>query len=123
MDITEVDEVARGRVWIGSDALDIGLVDRIGGLDDAVASAASLADLEQDTYGVKYVKRELTISEQILMQYAKLLGALFGEAGDGADGLQVLIQRFAMLLQDPFELLDAWNDPRGVYLHCFCELQ
>jgi protease-4 len=123
MEIAEVDEVARGRVWIGSDALDIGLVDRIGDLDDAVASAASLADLEEDAYGVKYVKRELTISEQILMQYAKLLGVLFSDAGGRADGMQILIQRFAALLSDPLELLDAWNDPRGVYLHCFCDVQ
>lgn len=43
----EVNEVAQGRVWTGSEALKIGLVDRIAGLDEALASAASLADLEK----------------------------------------------------------------------------
>lgn len=47
----QVNEVARGRVWTGEDALDIGLVDEIGTLDDAVAYAASQANL--DDYRLK----------------------------------------------------------------------
>ncbi|GAB5538254.1 MAG: signal peptide peptidase SppA [Salibacteraceae bacterium] len=42
----EVDSIARGRVWIGSDALEIGLIDEIGNLDDAIAYAAQQAELE-----------------------------------------------------------------------------
>ncbi len=42
----QVDEVARGRVWTGLDAIEIGLVDEIGGLDDAVAYAAQVANLD-----------------------------------------------------------------------------
>ena len=38
-----VDEIGQGRVWTGADALEIGLVDQIGTLDDAVAYAAELA--------------------------------------------------------------------------------
>ena len=45
MDVAKVDEIAQGRVWIGTDALEIGLVDKIGGLDEAIASAASRAGL------------------------------------------------------------------------------
>jgi protease IV len=41
----QVHEIARGRVWTGADALGIGLVDRLGGLDDAVAEARSKAGL------------------------------------------------------------------------------
>lgn len=41
-----VDAIAQGRVWTGSDAMGIGLTDRIGGLADAVACAARLAGLE-----------------------------------------------------------------------------
>jgi protease-4 len=41
-----VDSVGQGRVWSGSRALQLGLIDRIGGLNDAVASAASLAKLK-----------------------------------------------------------------------------
>jgi protease-4 len=38
----QVDAIAQGRVWTGSEALKIGLVDKIGGLDDAIVKAASL---------------------------------------------------------------------------------
>ena len=42
----QVNEVARGRVWTGADALEIGLVDEIGGLDDAIAYAVEAANLD-----------------------------------------------------------------------------
>lgn len=42
-----VHAIAQGRVWTGGRAVDIGLADRVGGLQDALASAATLADLEE----------------------------------------------------------------------------
>ena len=45
MEVPAVDDIAQGRVWAGSDALGIGLVDEIGTLQDAVVYAASLACL------------------------------------------------------------------------------
>ncbi len=48
MTMARVDSVGRGRVWSGSDALEAGLVDRIGGLVDAVRCAAGLAGLDED---------------------------------------------------------------------------
>ena len=42
---SDIEKIAQGRVWLGSDALKIKLVDQLGGLDDAVAKAASLAKL------------------------------------------------------------------------------
>ena len=43
-----VQEIARGRVWTGEDALTLGLVDKIGGLDVAARTALELADLDPD---------------------------------------------------------------------------
>ena len=43
MTVAQVDSIGQGRVWSGSQALKIGLVDRIGGLDDAIKEAASLS--------------------------------------------------------------------------------
>ncbi len=51
MSMAQVDSVAQGRVWSGVEALEIGLVDEIGTLDDAIAAAAEMASL--DTYGIK----------------------------------------------------------------------
>lgn len=47
LDSTLVDSIAQGRVWTGTRAIQIGLVDRIGGLNEAIASAASMAGLEK----------------------------------------------------------------------------
>jgi len=46
MSVEEVDKVAQGRVWSGSDAYNIGLVDSLGGLEEAVVYAAKLAETE-----------------------------------------------------------------------------
>ena len=45
MSVTEVDQLAQGRVWIASDALSNGLIDEIGELEDAIAYAANLVDV------------------------------------------------------------------------------
>ena len=51
----EVDGIAGGRVWSGKDALDIGLIDMFGGLEEAIEVAASMAGL--DTYRVESLPR------------------------------------------------------------------
>ncbi|WP_028298896.1 signal peptide peptidase SppA [Olivibacter sitiensis] len=43
----QVDSIGQGRVWTGSQAMAIGLVDKLGGLDDAIKAAASKAKLEE----------------------------------------------------------------------------
>ena len=47
MTFTQVDAIAQGRVWAGSDALRLGLVDKIGGLDDALAYASNLVKVKE----------------------------------------------------------------------------
>ncbi len=46
MSVAQVDSVGQGRVWTGAEALKIGLVDKIGGMDDAIKEAAKLAKLK-----------------------------------------------------------------------------
>jgi protease-4 len=52
----EINEVGQGRVWTGSQALEIGLVDELGGIELAVSSAAELAEL--DAYSVTHVSTQ-----------------------------------------------------------------
>lgn len=47
MPVPSVDSIAQGRVWVGTDALEIGLVDELGGLDAAIEKAATLAGLDE----------------------------------------------------------------------------
>lgn len=70
--VAEVDAIAQGRVWTGADALELGLVDEIGDLSDAICYAASLADLEQGGYSVCDYPAVLTPWQQILMQLGSL---------------------------------------------------
>lgn len=53
MTFEQVHEVARGRVWTGSDAAKIGLVDEIGGLNKAILVAAELAELDEEEFRLK----------------------------------------------------------------------
>ena len=56
MEQSAVDEIGQGRVWAGSDALKIGLVDALGNIDDAIAKAAELAKLEN--YKISYYPKK-----------------------------------------------------------------
>ncbi|MDZ4756737.1 MAG: signal peptide peptidase SppA [Bacteroidota bacterium] len=60
----EVDNMARGRVWTGEDALKIGLVDKIGGIDDAIKKAAELAKLKD--YRIKVLPQMKNPLEKFL---------------------------------------------------------
>ncbi len=69
MEIDEIDAAARGRIWSGVQAQNNGLVDVIGGLDDAVALAARAAGLEDDQYRLRYYPRQKTILEELLSDF------------------------------------------------------
>lgn len=67
-----VDSIAQGRVWTGTDALKIGLVDEIGTLEDAVAYAASMAgDSDVGNWGIVNYPKPLTAIEQLMQQFGK----------------------------------------------------
>ncbi|MGI4879863.1 MAG: signal peptide peptidase SppA [Janthinobacterium lividum] len=76
--IARVDEIAQGRVWSGADALRLGLVDHVGGLDDAVAAAARAAKLTGTVRTVD-IEKAPSLPLQLLGQ---LLG--FGQTDDQA---------------------------------------
>ncbi|TNE87400.1 MAG: signal peptide peptidase SppA [Deltaproteobacteria bacterium] len=69
MTYDEVHAVAQGRVWTGEQAVERGLVDEIGGLDDAVAKAAELAKI--DDYGIDRLPRQKDFMEVLLEDLAK----------------------------------------------------
>ena len=69
-DTAYVDSIAQGRVWTGLRAKEIGLVDRFGSLDDAIASAARMAKLEK--YQVKEYPETGNIFDDLLGKSAPL---------------------------------------------------
>jgi protease IV len=59
-----VDSIAQGRVWSGKDALKIGLVDKLGGLQDAITCAARMA--KADKYNIRNYPQRPSLLEQIM---------------------------------------------------------
>lgn len=105
MTTEDVDSIARGRVWTGRDALEKGLVDAHGGLQDALAVAAELAELEQ--YETKWISPEMSFLESLThvlnVRQADLLDSVLGRVG----------MQWAAL-QTPYLLVD----PRQQFVLC-----
>mgnify|MGYP000185296044 CR=1 FL=1 len=62
--VAEADSLAQGRVWSGVDAKRLGLVDELGNLEDAIAEAAKMADLEE--YGIRKLPKYKSGFERML---------------------------------------------------------
>ena len=91
MNIEQVHEIAQGRVWSGEDAIEIGLVDEIGSLDDAIAHAVSLAEV--DDYNVAVYPKPKTEFERIMELFdmeAKMGKKINRELGAYADTFNYL---------------------------------
>lgn len=63
--VAQVDSIGQGRVWTGAEALRLGLVDEMGGLDAATADAAKRAGLEPDSYQVVGFPAQKDLFEEI----------------------------------------------------------
>ena len=112
MTTEEVEAVAEGRVWTGERAHALGLVDHLGHLDDAVAAAAELADIEN--YKVRTIEEPLSPQEVLLEQALENLG-LAPRVGAPTGIAHRLVEEVRPLL--------ALNDPRNVYALCeACQL-
>jgi protease-4 len=88
MSYDEVDAIARGRVWTGSDALEVGLVDELGDLDAAIAHAAELAGLDSlDEAGIVFLPETVDPLEAFVRDLAgaEMLGDALVSAGIPAE--------------------------------------
>lgn len=122
--VEEIDAVARGRVWSGAQAKERGLVDEFGGLRDAIAEAARLADLGgKDRWRVRYVERTATPLER---WFARFVEGSVGRSLVGGSGLaRTLLERVAPRARQDLELLEhvlatAPGMPVKTLAYCFC---
>ena len=119
IDKDTVDGIAQGQVWTGTDALEFGLVDAIGGLDAAVGAAANLAGLSADSYGTKSFEQELGPTEQMIVNMlsgAARLGVDLPSTKRPSGTAEMIIG----LLSEVAAPLTRFDDPKGIYAHCFC---
>jgi protease-4 len=117
----EVDAVAQGRVWSGRDALKLGLVDKLGGFDDAVKAAAKRASLAAGQYSLDYLEPELSWAQELAQNVkAGPLGGLVASALPVAP--QEALLRSPALAPLEREAL-RWSRmaaPNHLYAYCFC---
>ena len=119
----EVHEVAQGRVWIGRDALAKGLVDALGGYDDAVKAAAELASLKEGEYRVQRAEPELDWAQSLAMRLKMSVAAQAGRVlGQHNSLLVTLAGQFTPLQRELLRLQQGARPGRAV-AYCFCTVQ
>ncbi len=116
-----VDQIGQGQVWTGNEAIENGLVDNLGSLDDAVIAAATLAGLEEGEFGTFIIETELTASEQIVVDFLSVASR---------SGIDIsrwvrtpeFVSQFLENIDSSIAGLVGLDDPRGMYTHCLCDL-
>jgi protease-4 len=119
----EIDTIAQGRVWSGSQALERGLVDQLGGLNDAIADAAKRADLGSD-YQLVYVEKELSGFEKFMTSFAARARSMV--SASIADALLPgwMQPHVNGELARDMAILKGWEKrPMATYAYCFCEVK
>jgi len=114
----EIDSLAQGRVWTGADAKAAGIVDDLGGVDDAIAAAAGLAGLDEDEYGVRWIEQEHTWRDALAWR-------LRGGAAWVIDAVlprRENLPQVAFALERARALLALAAEGRPVYL-CSCRVE
>ena len=111
----EVHKIAQGQVWTGRAALDLGLVDQLGNLKEAIADAAQVAGLEN--YQVLEITRTLTPSERLMRALADNVDAVVSNTVKANLPLGAWLESLRPAL-DPLRELHALQDPRALYVRC-----
>lgn len=105
LEVEDVAAIAEGRIWSGVDALELGLVDELGGLADAIAFAGKEAEL-----GEKPAVMELPEPMNFLDE---LFAGVSQQAADSSTN--VALKPLVDLYREASEMTSRFNDPKGVY--------
>jgi protease-4 len=104
-----VDSIGQGRVWAGTDALSIGLVDEIGGVEDAIEYAAELAKLGED-YAIKSLPKQKDPFEEFMLELSGEMEAkiISNKLGDNYRYIQVIeeiVSRKGYMARMPYDVV------------------
>jgi len=116
----EIDAVAQGRVWAGSDAAGVGLVDKLGSYRDALNAAAERAGLGKD-YKVEYIEPSLGWRE-LLARQAHVMAARVTRAVMPKNDFLVSARKVFSPVETELARLARFSDPRQVYYYCACSV-
>ncbi|WP_372871812.1 signal peptide peptidase SppA [Shewanella sp.] len=118
MSLEQVDAIAQGRVWSGKKAQELGLVDEIGDMPEALAKAATLADMQ--TFDIKLIEQEMSPEEQFIQEMFASASSLLPQSATQNDLVDKLMSVWGKVLEN----IARFDDPKGTYLYCeYCQLQ
>ncbi|HIG44161.1 MAG: signal peptide peptidase SppA [bacterium] len=124
MQPNQVHSLAQGRVWAATDALKNGLIDALGGLNDAIDSAALLADV--GSYEILYLEQTLTAKEKLFSEILNSSLETIHYSIYGASGTESSLKNLAMLNPMSSDLGDFFklSQKPGIYTQCLdCRLR
>jgi protease-4 len=114
IDLAVMDSIAEGRVFDGKRAQQLGLVDKLGTMQDAIVAAARIAGISD--YSPEVLHKPLSIKNKLLQQLTMHIVALLKPDHASLEFLGRFYRLFAPLHQ---ALL--FNDPQGIYAHCMID--
>jgi protease IV len=115
-DVATIDAVAQGRVWSGLDAKRLGLVDQLGGYQDAIDLAAKLARLGED-FTVEHFDAEVGFSEALGLRVQGALARIIAPFVPQST-LPALLPRSVQPVIAELERIARLTDPRSTYMYC-----
>ena len=109
MTVDQIEAIAQGRIWIGVKAKEIGLVDEIGGIDEAIAGAKELAGLKEYKI-VEFPKQEETMLESVITGLtdeteAKIKSEQLGILYPHYQAVEQLLDRPVIQARLPYDLI------------------
>jgi protease-4 len=126
MTLEQVDAIAQGRVWSGLKAKELGLVDELGNLSDAIEAAAELADVEQ--YDTLLIEKELSPRSQMLQELLGSSSSLIALISEQSKSFNVEftdnsvssqpLSNIVKMMKAELSQINQFNDPQGKYALC-----
>ena len=114
-----VEKIAQGRVWAGITAKDLGLVDKIGSLQDAVDAIAKKVNLTD--YEISYITQPLTTRELLIKRLNRLIIGIFAALSPADHPAKRL---YDTVIDTEIDHVLRANDPVGSYAYCLnCNIQ
>jgi protease-4 len=113
MEPEAVEKIAQGRVWAGTAAKDLGLVDQLGNLQDTIRAAAEQAGLKD--YEISYIAQPLTTREQLIKRLNRIITAIIKVLQPSGHPVQKI---YDTVVDGEVSHLLLAEDPAGLYAFC-----
>ena len=121
LEVDMVDTIARGRVWSARQAKELGLIDEIGGLNDALADAASRANIGEN-YDVIWIEPKLSEMQKFFMSSLAHASSML-DINLVSEKQQMLQQLLSPIEESLKLVVNAKKGQVTEYAHCFCDIK